>query len=187
MLPTLAPSLRSLGRLVLPLLACLLVFALPQIAAAQEGPPEPPEWVVWLKAIAEPLIEPLALILGAVALVLARRVSTWIAAKLGVEDARTRSLIEAQVVKVVDGGIAYTEQVANVWVREHGALPASPAKLQWALDWAVREAKRRGLPEMGRDALIDLIESRLGDPHAPGGAYRAEAEVARLRGAEVDA
>jgi hypothetical protein len=161
------------------------IFA--SIAFAQEAPPEPPEWVTWMKAIAEPLIEPLALILGAVALVLARRVSTWIAAKLGVEDARALSLIEGQVVKVVDGGIAYTEQRALTWAREHAALPDSAAKLQWAIEWIAREAKRRGLPELGRDALIDLIESRLGDPHAPGSAVRAEVIASRLAGAEVDA
>ena len=97
------------------------IFA--SIAFAQEAPPEPPEWVTWMKAIAEPLIEPLALILGAVALVLARRVSTWIAAKLGVEDARALSLIEGQVVKVVDGGIAYTEQRGGVTVRRGELSP----------------------------------------------------------------
>jgi len=174
--------------MVLAVFAIALLFW-PALLAAQDvaAVPEPPGWVTWAKAIAAPLIEPLALILGAVALVLARRVTTWLAAKLGVEDARTRMLIEGQVVKVIDGGIAYTEQKALVWAREHAALPDSAAKLQWAIDWVVREARRRGLPEMGRGALIDLIESRLGDPHAPGTAVRAEVVASRLAGAEVDA
>lgn len=166
----------------------IALLAWPALLAAQDVAPvpEPPEWVTWAKVVAEPLIEPLALILGAVALVLARRVSTWIAAKLGVEDARALSLIEGQVVKVVDGGIAYAEQKALVWTRQHGTLPDGAAKLKWATDWIVREAQRRGLPELARNALVDLVESRLGDPHAPGSAVRAEAIAARLAGAEVD-
>lgn len=182
------PPLRLLGRLVLPALSLLLVLMLPLIVAAQEvaAPPTPPSWVVWIKAVAEPLIEPVALILSGVALILAKRFAKWLAVKLDVEDAHALSLIEEQVTKVVDGGISYAEQLANGWTRERGALPTQAQKLQWAVDWIVREAKRRGLPELARDALVDLIESRLGDPKAPGDADRAGALAARLRGAEID-
>jgi len=187
MLPTLLPPLRALGRFVLPL-AFLLVFTLPLIVAAQEvAEPVEEGWLVYAKVAAEVIVPVLLTLVSGALVILGRYVHRWLAAKLGVEELIAEEKRDSITREIIDGGIAYAEQRAMQWARTEHNLPDGAAKLRWALNWISSELHRRGLPAIAKERLEDLVDSRLGNPSAPGSADRAEVEAMRLRGAAVDA
>lgn len=160
----------------------------PIVLVATEAPePEStPEVVVYAKVVTEALLPVVLSIVGGMLLMLGKFAHRWLAQKLQVEELVAEEKRDDLVRKVVEGGISYAEQRALQWAREHGALPDGAAKMRWALTWIATELDRRGLPALAKARIEDLIESRLGDPRAPGDADRAGAVAARLRGAEVD-
>lgn len=166
-------------------LSMLLVCFVPDLAAAQEvAAPEPTEASSWLRVVVAEL-GPMFFEVLAVALV--GGLLHLIARRLGVEK-YAKELGAYELAKTITAdAVAYAEQRAYAWAASNGVLPAGALKLQWALEFAEREARARGLVKLAKERLVALIEARLGDPNSPGGAYRAEATVARLRGAEVDA
>lgn len=180
------PPLRVLA---FPLLALMLVLCLPLIVAAQEVAAPIEEaggWIAYAKVATEVVVPVLLSIVTGALLILGRYVHRWLAEKLGVEALIAEEKRDALVREVIDGGIAYAEQRALQWARSEKRLPEGAEKLRWALHWISSELQRRGLPAIAKERLEDLVDSRLGNPFAPGGADRAEAEAARLRGAEVD-
>jgi hypothetical protein len=165
----------------------MLCLALPPLAAAQEvAAPVESVWLAYAKVATESLLPVVLTLVSGAMLILGRYVHRWLAAKLGVEQLIAEEKRDALVRDVIDGGIARSEQRTVQWARERGELPPGPAKLEWALKWIVDELHRRGLPELGRDQLAELVEARLGDPRAPGEADRASAVLYRLRGDDVD-
>lgn len=66
--------------------------------------------------------------------------------------------------EVIPGAVGYAEQLAR---RHAKGLGAPVAKLEVAVQFAQQELERRRLPELGRDALVRLIESRLGAGPSP--------------------
>jgi hypothetical protein len=172
--------------LVLSMLVC---FLLPDLAAAQEvaSPPEPTEASSWLRVVVAELGPMFFEVLAVALTALVGGLLHLIARRLGVEK-YAKELGAYELAKTITAdAVAYAEQRAYAWAASNGALPAGALKLQWALEFAEREARARGLVRLAKERLVALIEARLGDPNSPGGAYRAEATVARLRGAEVDA
>ena len=161
----------------------------PIVLVATEAPePESTsEVVVYAKVVTEALLPVVLSIVGGMLLMLGKFAHRWLAQKLQVEELIAEEKRDQLTKEVVDGGITFAEQKGMGWARERGELPPSAAKLKWALDWIIPEMKRRGLPELAREKLEELIDSRLGNPKAPGHADRAEVAVSRLRGAQVDA
>lgn len=173
----------------LAVLALLLLCFLPDLAAAQEvaAPPETSEASSWLRVLLAELGPMFFEVLAAALIALVGGLLHLIARRLGVEK-YAKELGAYELAKTITAdAVAYAEQRAYAWAASNGALPAGALKLQWALEFAEREARARGLVKLAKERLVALIEARLGDPNSPGGAYRAEATVARLRGAEVDA
>lgn len=135
----------------------------------------------YIKLIAEHLLEPLLVVLAGVAIALARAGKRWLNRRLGTEEVTRELQLDALLVRLTDMAVAYAEQRGRVYARDRGALPASAAKLEWALDFLSREMAERKLPQKARDHLVDLIEARLGTPEAPGTADRATDAVLRLQ------
>lgn len=178
------PPLRVLA---FPLLALMLVLCLPLIVAAQEvASPDPSEAGSWFRVVVAELGPVFFEILAVSLTALVGGLLHLVARRLGVEK-YAKELGAYQLAKTITAdAVAYAEQRANLFARSEHELPPSAQKLRWALDFAEREARERGLVKLAQDRLVALIEARLGDPESPGGSYRAEAEAARIRGAEVD-
>jgi hypothetical protein len=157
------------------------------VAAEAPAPEEMSEAVIYAKVATETLLPIVLSIVGGLLLVLGRFAHRWLARKLQVEELIAEEKRDQLTKDVVDGGITFAEQKGMGWARERGELPPSAEKLKWALDWITAEMRRRGLPELAREKLEQLIDSRLGNPKAPGHADRAEVVTSRLRGAQVDA
>jgi len=186
---------RMLGGRVAALALLLVTLALlfvPLALAQDPGPPDlgdPPtvlvvedptpeaasEIVAYAKVATEALLPFVLSLVGGALLILGRYAHRWLARKLDVEELIAEEHRDALVRSIIEGGISLAEQRAMVRLRERGELPDGAKKLEWALEWAIAEMKRRGVPELARDYLIDLIESRLGDPRAPGVSIRAGA------------
>lgn len=182
---------RMLGGRVaaLALLFVTLALIFVPLALAQEvaAPPvETSEAGSWFRVVVAELGPMFFEVLAVALTALVGGLLHLVARRLGVEK-YAKELGAYQLAKTITAdAVAYAEQRANLFARSEHELPPSAQKLRWALDFAEREARERGLVKLAQDRLVALIEARLGDPESPGGSYRAEAEVARLRGAEVD-
>lgn len=62
--------------------------------------------------------------------------------------------------------VAYAEQIGRRAVAAGGPRPVNSTLLESAIEYARTEARRRRLPELARDELVRLIESRLGHENA---------------------
>lgn len=181
-------------RLRIPPLLVLFVLSIaclfdPGFASAQEvaAPPDTSEASSWFRVVVAELGPLFFEVLAAMLIALVGGLLHLIARRLGVER-YAKELGAYELAKTITSdAVAYAEQRTMRWALDEHALPPSAQKLKWALDFAEREARERGLAKLAKDRLVALIEARLGDPDSPGGAYRAEAAAARLRGAEVDA
>lgn len=175
--------------LVLSMLALLLVCFLPDLAAAQEvaAPPEGSVISPYLRVILDELGAVIFPVLSAALTALVGGLIHLVARRLGVEKAARELGLYELSRKIAHDAVARAEHKTAVFVREGHSLPDGAQKLQWALDFAIPEAKRRGLAKWASDEIVKMIEARLGDPDSPGGSYRADSEILRLRGAEVDA
>lgn len=179
----------SIGGLVRLVLSLLLVLCLPVLAAAQEvaAPPEGSVISPYLRVILDELGAVIFPVLAAALTALVGGLIRLVARRLGVEAAARELGLYELARKIASDAVARAEHKAAVFVREGHSLPDGAMKLQWALDFAIPEAKRRGLAKWASDEIVKMIEARLGDPDSPGGSYRADAEILRLRGVEVDA
>lgn len=169
-------------------LSMLCLFA-PDLAFAQEvaAPAEGSVVSPYLRVILDELGAVIFPVLSAALTALVGGLIHLVARRLGVEKAARELGLYELSRKIASDAVARAEHKAAVFVREGHSLPDGAMKLQWALDFAIPEAKRRGLAKWASDEIVKMIEARLGDPESPGGSYRADAELSRLRGAEVDA
>ncbi len=181
-------------RLRIPPLLVLFVLSIaclfdPGFASAQEvaAPPEGSVISPYLRVILDELGAVIFPVLSAALTALVGGLIHLVARRLGVEKAARELGLYELARKIASDAVARAEHKAAVFVREGHSLPDGAMKLQWALDFAVPEAKRRGLAKWAGDEIVKMIEARLGDPDSPGGSYRADAELSRLRGFEVDA
>ncbi|MCC7542341.1 MAG: hypothetical protein IT379_39350 [Deltaproteobacteria bacterium] len=85
-------------------------------------------------------------------------------------ERRLRIDIPERTERALDGvaqdAVAYAEQLGRKAVREARPRPVGNALLEASLEYAQAEIRRRRLPELGRDELVRLIESRLGHENA---------------------
>lgn len=113
----------------------------------------------YLKSIAAPLLPLVVLILVGVAYALGRKAIAAFEAKTGL-DLSTGT--ETSILGVIDLGIGAAEKWAANVLKSTGKKPPSVEKLDKAMAFIVDELKRRNLPEMARDAVVKLIEAKLG-------------------------
>ncbi|MEO0326721.1 MAG: phage holin, LLH family [Myxococcota bacterium] len=131
-----------------------------------------------LKLVLETLIPLLADLAGPALAVTAAYVARRVAQHFRLqEDER----LDAAITQKVTEAIAYAEQMALQRVKASGSLPPGSDKLRWALQWAQRELEESGIVHVTAERLVDLIESRLGDPDTPGSAVEAMETAAELR------
>lgn len=121
-----------------------------------------------IRAFFEHLLPPMLVILTGVLTVLGHAAIRWLSRRFDVEDVVRGLELDRRWADIVDHGIARAEAAGMAWAQEHGELMPGAKKMDEALAWAVREAKRRGLPTMARDELKELIEARLGMHDTPG-------------------
>lgn len=173
--------------LALALFPALLMAHDPATAAAGEevgdATREAPSWLKVIVAQTLPLVVEA---LGVVLLALASGLVHLVARKLKVEKVVAEAGTYELLRKIAADGAARAEHKGLVWAKDHGELPAGTQKLEWALEYAMSQAKAHGLTKVATDRLVEIIHARLGDPHAPGHEDRAEAIAMRLRGEALE-
>lgn len=132
------------------------------------------------KTATELLLPVVLLIAGPALAALSRSGVRWFAARTQLLNIEQERAIADAFTAVIDGGVAYAEARALRWAQERDQIPPGAEKLEAALTWIVDEAQDRGLPELGRDRLVRMIESRLGTDGAPGGLVRGQLKMHEL-------
>lgn len=153
-------------------LVALAGAALTSVAHAQDGPGA--TIGPWVAALGEPLMNLVITLVGAVVLVLGRKLDRWLAARYDLDSVLAQRERDALLTSIVDRGVAATEHRSRRFLLEHQTLPEGPQKLKWATDWIVDEARRLGLPPPTRGEIAELVNAALGDDRRPGVARRAD-------------
>lgn len=119
--------------------------------------------MTWNDIVSNYVLPSLVTIAGGVLTALLALAVRYLERRLHIDiPARTERALEG----VVLDGVAYAEQLGRAAVRAQKPRPVGNAMLEAALGYVQAESRRRKLPELGRDELIRLIESRLGHENA---------------------
>jgi len=123
-------------------------------------------WMVLLSALVQltaPLLVMVISVLGTIGL------RKWFA-KLEKDgkkvDIETQNAIFAALNGLVTGGVSFAEEQARKALRNGAVQTTGAAKMQAAVDFVMENLNSAGLPDIGRDALQRLIESRLAQERA---------------------
>lgn len=163
----------SLACLVACVLMALPIFW-PAIAHAQGAAPEVVESsnaMSYVKAVGDPLIDTLALVVQGVLLALIGVGLAWLKKKWGIDAGQQ---VEAAIQDVVERSIGYAAEKAHKAAKLGEDAPNGAKKLRDALEFAEAEVQRLGYDVMARDKLVELIESRLGVERVKGKLPSAE-------------
>jgi len=113
---------------------------------------------ITMMVLSELVIPTLAAVLLALVPFAVRRTFAYFEKRFGIELDEKR---EYQLQEVLEGGILYAEQLAYKKAKAQEEKLSSDSKLSAAVDWAISEIKRRELDELGRERLVELIETKL--------------------------
>lgn len=119
--------------------------------------------MTWNDIVSEWVIPSLVTIAGGALTALLALAVRYVERRLSIDiPARSEHALEG----VVLDAVAYADQVGRAAVRAGRPRPLNNALLEAAIDYVRAESRRRRLPELGRDELVRLIESRLGRANA---------------------
>lgn len=150
-----------------------VVMAVSSVALGQENPCPPVDinlavgeaaqewWMVLLDALVQltaPLVGAVLSTLGVIGM------RKWFA-KMEREgrkvDLETQAAIFQMIDGLVTGGVTFAEEQARKALKVGGPKTEGAEKMQAAVDFVVGNLENSGLPTIGRDELVRLIESRL--------------------------
>lgn len=118
------------------------------------------DWTETLRLLAEQLLPVVGVILAGVLSALGGLLVFYLQKWAGVKI--TQAQVDMLDDIIVDG-IEYAEEQARKALKAKDPSPGSDSKLETAIAFIVTEARRKGLPEMARDTLVKVIESRIED------------------------
>ena len=144
--------IKIIKRTVLFLLAFMLT---PSIAFAQEVATEESIMAVILSYAGEIVMT----IVGLLAAWALTKGIKWFEEKTKIDIPQS---LEDRVKQIVADGVAYAEQKSKLYLKDVGHKMPMNEKLENALEYIYKMLDAFGLPEMGKDYLVDLIESVLG-------------------------
>jgi hypothetical protein len=112
---------------------------------------------VW-GTVLENLLPIVTAVLLPVLLVLVRKFLLWLEVKL---DFDMNEAIELKILSLIEEGILYAEEQALKALKD-GKKLGSDDKLRLAIEYVVERCRDLGLPELARDKLVKLVESKVG-------------------------
>lgn len=119
--------------------------------------------MTWNQIVGEYVIPALVTILGGALTALLALGIRYLERRLSIDiPARTERMLD----DLVADATAYAEQQGRAAVKATKPRPVGNALLEMAVQYAEQESRRRKLPELARDQLVRLIESRLGHENA---------------------
>jgi hypothetical protein len=151
-------------RSIIKVLLFVAVFLIPSVVLAQPCPPvdvnllvadQAQEWWMvlldFLVQLSAPLVTGILGVLG-----------TWVVRKLTAKwDVDKRVAAETLTTNFITSGVAFAEEQARKALRTDNVKTEGAMKLQTAADYVQQQLSTAGVMEIGKDELVNLIESRL--------------------------
>jgi len=123
------------------------------------------DWTEFGLAIANGLLPIVASLLVAVLTALAGVAIRWLHMKTGIEvNDEQRWALESFIAE----GVGYAEEQGRKAIKAGDPTPEADTKLEIAVGYVIDRIAESGLPTMGEDAIVRLIEARLGGNRKPG-------------------
>lgn len=113
---------------------------------------------MWWQDILANLVEIAFVVLIPVVLLLGRAFLRWLQKKLDFDiDVSTTAKLES----ILFDALAYAEEQALKAIKKGEPKPGPETKLETAIAYVFARVKELGLPELARDSVVKLLESKL--------------------------
>jgi hypothetical protein len=123
------------------------------------------DWTEFGLAIANGLLPIAASLLVAVLSVFVGAAIQWLHTKTGIEVSDDqRWALES----FISEGVGYAEEQGRKAIKAGDPTPEADTKLEIAVGYVIDRIAESGLPTMGEDAIVKLIEAKLGGNRKPG-------------------